>query len=176
MHLVSITNSPLLWTCWLELPQKDYIIQSSLNSRHCRLNILCLTQYMRLSVQICAYTRSWRCLQVAELLQSQSHSQPSCIQKQSTLEENEELEPKPHNRTMMVPKFNVGLGLTEEIIKVFKATDVNKQPAAATRQLWEFLLAKRRFWKRLSGLCITRLQCMVASRHLQVLKHCHLYF
>lgn len=67
------------------------------------------------------------------------------IRKQSTLEETEELEPKPHNRTMMVPKFNAGLGLTEESIKVFKATDVNKQPAATTRQLREFLLAKRRF-------------------------------
>jgi hypothetical protein len=57
------------------------------------------------------------------------------IRKQSTLEETEELEPTPHNRTMMVPKFNARLGLTEESIMVFKATDVNKQPAATTRQL-----------------------------------------
>jgi hypothetical protein len=42
MHLVSITNSTLLWTYWLESPQKDYIIQSSLNSRHSPLNILWL--------------------------------------------------------------------------------------------------------------------------------------
>jgi hypothetical protein len=49
------------------------------------------------------------------------------IWKQSTLEETEELEPKPHNRTMMVPKFNVGLVLMGASIKVFKATDVNKQ-------------------------------------------------
>lgn len=36
---------------------------------------------------------------------------------------------------MMVPKFNAGLGLNEESIKVFKATDVNMQPAATTRHL-----------------------------------------
>jgi len=57
------------------------------------------------------------------------------IRKQSTLEEIEELEPKPHKRAMMVPKFNVGLGLSEESMKVFKATDVNKKPAATTRLL-----------------------------------------
>jgi hypothetical protein len=42
------------------------------------------------------------------------------IRKQSILEEIEELEPKPHNRAMMVPKFNVGLGLTEESIKYLR--------------------------------------------------------
>jgi hypothetical protein len=96
------------------------------------------------------------------------------IQKQSTLEEAKELEPKLHNRTMMVSKFTERHGLTEASIKVFEATDVNKQQQL-DKELHECLLTKRRFCRRRRGLCLARLQCLVSSSHLQGLIYCHLY-
>jgi hypothetical protein len=95
---------------------------------------------------MCKFVRTYDAEDVFKLLNFHNLNlilnHPVEIRKQSTLEGTEEHEPKPHNRTLTVPKFNAGLGPTEESIKVFKATDVNEQPAATTRQLREFLLLR----------------------------------
>jgi hypothetical protein len=54
------------------------------------------------------------------------------IQKQSALQEAEEPESVPKERTMTVWKLAEWLGLTEAGIRVFQDNDWNEQRAAAT--------------------------------------------
>jgi hypothetical protein len=50
--------------------------------------------------------------------------------KQNGLEESEELEPRPKERTVTVLELTGGAGTTETDIKVSEETDWNEQPAA----------------------------------------------
>jgi hypothetical protein len=54
------------------------------------------------------------------------------MRKKSALEEGEDTEPEPNERTMMVLKSTEELGLIEADIKVFEDTDRNEQRAATT--------------------------------------------
>lgn len=142
--------------------------------RHFALIILCpQTQYIKRSVQICMYIQCWRCLWIVELPKSQSRAWPSCWNSEAKHPWRSK-GTKLHNRTMMVSKFTERHGLTEASIKVFEATDVNKQQQL-DKELHECLLTKRRFCRRRRGLCLARLQCLVSSSHLQGLIYCHLY-
>ena len=71
---------------------------------------------------------------------------PVEIQKPSPLEEGEEPEPGPKERTMTVLKMTEVLGLTEAGIKVSEDTDWNRHRTAATgRGITRCLLGMRRF-------------------------------
>jgi hypothetical protein len=70
------------------------------------------------------------------------------IQKQSALEEAEDPEPKPKERTMTVSQLNEVLGLSEARIKVFEDTGSKLQRPAKTSQGDEEILEERRSLSR----------------------------
>jgi hypothetical protein len=74
------------------------------------------------------------------------------ILKRCAVEEDKNLEPEPNERTMVVLKWNKGLGLTEADIKV--SEDINWQEQQATspnKRLRGHLLSMRRFRRRSRG-------------------------
>jgi hypothetical protein len=68
------------------------------------------------------------------------------IRKQSALEEVEESEPEPKQRTLTVLQLTETLGLTKADMKMFEDIDWNEQRAATSGQgIVRFLLAARGF-------------------------------
>jgi hypothetical protein len=82
------------------------------------------------------------------------------IRKQSALEETEEPEPEPGERTVMVVNLTEGLGLTEEGIKAFVDADWKEQLAAPVRQ---GIMRTKRFRRRRCGLCLDRFQRFIST-------------
>jgi hypothetical protein len=82
------------------------------------------------------------------------------IRKQSVLEEPEEPDPEPKERTVTVSKLSEGLGLIEGGVEVSEDIDWNEQGAAATGQgLVRMLACCEQILKEKKRPLSDRLQC-----------------
>jgi hypothetical protein len=98
------------------------------------------------------------------------------IRKQSALQESEEPEPGPKERTMAVLKLAEGLGLTEGGIKVFEDSSLKEQRTATRQEITGmFACYEETLKEKKRGLCFARLQCFISSSHLQERVRRHLY-
>ena len=94
------------------------------------------------------------------------------IQQQSSTEEAEEPQREPQERTITVRYLTVGAGLTE-VRRCSRTLIQTSSKQQLEEKLWGCVLI-RRFLKRKSGLCLSRLQCLIYSSHLQALVYLHL--
>jgi hypothetical protein len=96
--------------------------------------------------------------------------------KQSALEESEEPEPGPKERTVTVLKLAEGLGLTESGIKVFEDSSLKEQRTATRQEITGMFACYEEMLKeKKRGFCFARLQCFISSSHLQERVRHHLY-